>query len=311
MPRLVLALASLVLVLPLAPVRAQPPSSPPVHVERRSVELAGGAVARLATRWTTDGASSGASLAVGDAAPVVLVRGASAASIERGERVAVVAYEAYDGGPPFRLRAVRHDGGADVLGVERTLARPGARQGDIPFAVAIAPVPGRGFAVFFEEVQSDDPSAARTYLFMLGLDGEPTDSGREIAVPWPLAAAAWNGHGFHLALLYPGGSDGMRLSMVSTTPEGNPEQHPDWSSAAGFVADVHLVTVGAAIHAHYRGGPGGARWYETDVTVIEAWGSDRRHASDHGAIDPDATLVVDAAGHVRRIAARDDGLAAR
>ena len=60
-----------------------------------------------------------------------------------------------------------------------------------------------------------DPSATRTYLFQLDLEGAPLDAGREIAIPWPIAAVAWNGHGYHLAVLYPGSGSGMRLSMVS------------------------------------------------------------------------------------------------
>lgn len=288
---------------------AQPPPGPPVHVERRTAELEGGALARVTTRWAMDGSASGASLAIGEASPVVLARGATAAAIERGERVTIVAYETYGDGSPFRYRTIRRDAGHDVLGEEHALARPTSRGLDVPFAVAIAPVPGDGFALFFEEVQNDDPSAARTYLFRLDLDGVARDAGREIQVPWPLAAAAWNGHGFHLALLYPGGGEGMRLSMVSLTPDGLPEQHPDWSSAAGFVTDVHLVVEGAEIRAHYRGGSGGEHWLDADVTAIESWGSDRRHARDHGALGADATLVVGAQGHVRRAPARsDDGL---
>jgi hypothetical protein len=308
-PTLVLLLSSIFLLHAL-PSEAQPPPGPPEHVERRSSELEGGAMARLVTRWTADAIASGASLTLGDAAPTLLVRGASAAAIERGEHVAVVAYEAFDGGPPFCLRVIRREAGRDVLSEERGFARPGSRTGDVPFAVAIAPIPGRGFAVFFEEVQGDDPSGARTYLFHLDLEGQPMDAGVEIPVPWPIAAAAWNGHGFHLALLYPGGTGGMRLSMVSLSPEGMNQQHPDWSSAPGFVADVHLVVLGDHVHAHYRGGRGGEHWLETDVTAIAGWGTDTRHATDHGRLEPDTTLSVDAEGRVGRVSARDDGIAA-
>jgi hypothetical protein len=297
-----------VAVLTVSSARAQPPPGPPMRVERRSTVLEGGAIARVATRWTPDASASGTSLVIGDATSTILARGATSAAIERGERVAVVAYETYGLGAPFRLRVIRRDGGHDVLDAERELARPGTRTDDVPLAVAIAPIAGRGFAVFFEEVQSDDPSAARTYLFLLDLDGAPIDAGREVPIPWPLAAAAWNGHGFHLALLYPGGGGGIRLSMVSITEAGLPEQHPDWSSAAGFVADVHLVAHDARIDAHYRGGTGGEHWLETDVTAIASWGTDRRHATDHGTLAPDATLVIDPRGHVSRAPAHDDGL---
>jgi hypothetical protein len=269
--------------------------------------LESGTLARVVTRWTPDAMTSGASIAIGDAPPTLLVRGASAAAIERGEHVAIVAYETYEDATPFRFRVVS----SGALGAEQTFARPGTRRGDVPFAVAIAPIAGRGFALFYEEVQSDDPSAARTYLFQLDLDGHALDAGVEIQVPWPIAAAAWNGHGYHLALIYPGGGQGMRLSMVSLSPEGLPEQHPDWSSAAGLVGDVHLVVVGAEIHAHYRGGSGGEHWMETDVTAIGGWGSDRRHATDHGHLEAGVSFAVDAAGHAQRVPSRDDGIASR
>ncbi len=304
-----LSFAILALGIP-APASAQPPSGPPVHVERRSAELEGGTIARVATRWTPDASTSGASLTLGDETPTVLIRGATAAAIERGERVAIVAYEAFDGGAPFRFRVLRREAGRASVSEERSFARPGTRAGDYPLAVAIAPVAGRGFAVFFEEVQADDPSAARTYLFQLDLDGQPLDAGHEIPVPWPLAAATWNGHGYHLGVLYPGGGTGMRLSVVSITPDGTPEQHPDWSSAPGFIADVHLVSERDHIHAHYRGGSGGEHWLECDVTTIGSWGSDSRTATDHGRFEPDATLVVDVHGHVARAPSRDDGISA-
>jgi hypothetical protein len=287
---------------------AQPPAGPPVHVERRSTVLDGGATARLVTRWGLDASSSGASVTIAETTPTLLVRGATAGAIERGERVALVAYESFGDGAPFRVRAIRRDAGHDVIGPELALPRPGSRADDVPFAVAIAPVPGRGFAVFFEEVQQDDPSAAHTYLFMLDLDGAQPDAGREIPVPWPIGAAIWNGHGFHLALLYPGSGGGMRLSMVSLSPEGTNQQHPDWASAAGFVGDVHLVREGDHIRAHYRGGHGGGHWIESDVTEIRGWGSEPPAPHDHGALETDVTLAIDAAGHVQRVPSRADGL---
>ena len=296
MSRLALVFA---LVFSSAVASAQPPPGPPVHVERRSVELEGGVLARIATRWTPEASTSGTSLSLGDAASTVLVHGASAAAIERGERVALVAYEAYGDGAPFRVRAIQNG----ALQPERSLSRPGSRAGDVPFAVAIAPMPGQGFAVFFEEVQADDPTATRTYLFQLDLDGAPLDAGRELSIPWPIAAAAWNGHGYHLAVIYPGSGTGMRLSMVSLSVDGTNQQHPDWSSAAGFVADVHLVAVGDEIHVAYRFGD---HWRQSDVTHVRSWGTEPPAAPDHGTLGPDDTIAVDSAGHVRRVASRPD-----
>lgn len=296
------ALALLFAALVPAPARAQPPEGPPTHVDRRVVPLEGGSTARLVATWAPTEEASSLELSLGEAAPVAIVRGGAPGAIEIGGGVLLVAYEVGGSDRPFRARIARRQGAAYVLGEPRELARPGARTGDYPFAVAIAPLP-EGFAVFFEEVQSDDPSAARTYLFRFDREGVPLDAGHEIPVPWPVAAAAWNGHGFHLALTYPGGGGGMRLSMVTLTAEGQPQQHPDWSSAAGFVADVHLVVAGDHVRAFYRGGSGGDRLLESDVTAVRGWGSEPPRARDHGALAGDAAISIAADGQPTRIPA--------
>lgn len=269
----------------------QPPSGPPVHEERRLVSLAGGEVAQLVTRWAATGDDSGVTLAIGGTA-TPLVAGASAATIERGTQVALVAYESFGEGAPFRFRTIT----GTTLGEERSLARPGAREGDYPLSVAIAVMPDGGFTVLYQEVQHDDPTAARTYAFTLDAAGAPRGEGRELAVPWTVAAAAWNGHGLHLALLFPGYGTGMRLSMVSLSAAGQPEQHPDWASAAGYVGDVHLVRDGEHIRAFYRGGASGDRLLESDVTAIRGWGSEPPRATDHGALGQAQAIVIDVHG---------------
>jgi hypothetical protein len=273
---------------------AQPPPGPPVHEERRLAALAGGEVARLVTRWAPTADDSGASIAIGSNT-TALVHGASAAAIERGAQVAIVAYESFGDGAPFRFRVIT----GTTLGEERAFARPGGREGDYPLSVAIAPMPDGGFTVLFQEVQHDDPTAARTYAFTLDAAGAPQGEGRELAVPWTVAAAAWNGHGLHLGLLFPGYGTGMRLSMVSLSPAGQPEQHPDWASAAGFVGDVHLVRDGEHVRAFYRGGTSGDRLLESDVTAIRGWGSEPPRATDHGPLGADQAVLIDAHGAAR------------
>jgi hypothetical protein len=275
--------------------RAQPPDGPPTHIERRAVPLVGGGVASLVSTFAPTEEASSLALTLGDAPTATLVRGSAPGAIEASGETLLVAFEV--GGPdrPFCTRVARRVGAAYVLGETHPLARPGARTGDYPFAVVIAPLPD-GFAVFFEEVEANDPSAARTYLFRLDAEGVPVGPGREIPVPWPLAAAAWNGQGFHLALFYPGGGGGMRLSMVSVTAEGQPQQHPDWSSAAGFVADVHLVAEAGHVRAFYRGGAAGDRLLESDVTAVRSWGSEPPRARDHGALGEGAAITIAADG---------------
>ncbi len=283
-----------------APALAQPPSGPPDRVETRAVPLGADGSARLLSTWAADPARSGLSLRLGDREPVALARGNAAGAIEVDRDVVVVAYAVEDRRSPFRVRLVRRDGARYALGEAHEITRPGDRHEDQPFSVAIAPL-ADGFAIFFQEVQTDDPSAAHTYLVKIDRDGSTREAAREVPVPWSLAAAAWNGSGYHLALYFPGYGDGMRLSMVSLSADGQPQQHPDWASAAGYVADVHLVARDGHVRAFYRGGSGGDRLLESDVTEIRSWGQEPPHARDHGELSSDAAILVSASGTARSL----------
>ena len=120
-------------------------------------------------------------------------------------------------------------------------------------------------------------------------------------MPWALADVVWNGGGYHLALIYAGGGDGMRLSMVTATKDGQPQGHPDWASAPGIVMDVHLVKVGDRILAYYRGGAGGDRLIETDVTKHRQLGQVTRARDDRGALAQTTALAVNAKGEAVRM----------
>jgi hypothetical protein len=219
--------------------------------------------------------------------------GDAVGTIAAGHGLVVVAYEVA-GDKPFRLR-IADDG---KLREPIAFARPG-KADNSPFAIAATATPD-GFAIFYQEVQNNDPTAAHTY--MLELDGEgKAGTPKEIQVPWALADVVWNGGGYHLALIYAGGGDGMRLSMVTATKDGQPQGHPDWASAPGIVMDVHLVKVGDRILAYYRGGAGGDRLIETDVTRLGSWGSVTEHASDRGALAQTTALAVNAKGEAVRL----------
>jgi hypothetical protein len=270
---------------------AQTPGSPPSRVEARAVQLPDGRVARLVVRWGDRVDTCSAQLAVGAAPAETIYAGPAAATLTVGHGTFLVAYAVDDARGPFRLRTAALDGAGARLGAAVQVERPAGGPAGSPFAVVATPTPD-GFAVFFQEVQADDPTAARTYLVRLDRAGAPTGPAREVNVPWSLADAIWNGAGFHLALFYPGDGSGMRLSMVSLTADGVPQQHPDWSSAAGYISDVHLVAAGGRIRAFYRGGPGGDRLLESDVTAIRSWGSEPPAARSHGAIRATAAIVV-------------------
>ena len=234
---------------------------------------------------TTFGGKAGAKLSVAGGKPVALFSGGAVGTVIAGHDKVIIAL-ATEGKLPFRVAVAGKDD------KPASIARPTNRKGDLPFAVSGCATP-TGFAIFFQEVQTDDPSAAHTYLVELDSDGAPTGPAREVAVPWSLAAAVHNGNGFHLALIYPGDNGGMRLSMVSLSAEGQPQQHPDWASAAGFISDVHLVSDDdGKIHAFYRGGKAGDRILESDVTQIRNWGTEPPKAKDHGAISGRQAIAV-------------------
>jgi hypothetical protein len=182
----------------------------------------------------------------------------------------------------------------------RALARPNKRQ-DYPFAVVAAPTPD-GFTVFFQEVEPQNPNEAHTYMVELDETGAVTAEAREIQVPWALAAAAWNGHGYHLGLYYSGEGMGARLSMVSLGKDGTPQQHPDWATQPGTISDVHLVATGASIRAVYRGT--GNRLMETDVTKIGQWGRVSAKAKDLGALAASQAIAITAKGAATRVKVR-------
>jgi hypothetical protein len=262
--------------------------APPAHLDARAAAV-GDRTLAVQTRWAADGTGSGRLIVEGRPPTTLYEGGGGAATIATGHGVWLVAYEVDAAREPFRARVVRRDGDGVTIGDEQRFARPGGRH-DLPFAVAATPTPD-GFSVFFQEIQEDDPTAAHTYLARLDPRGAGVGAPVEVPIPWSLAGAIWNGAGYHLALIYPGAMDGMRLSMVSTTAEGQPQQHPDWASAAGIVTDVHLAKSGARILAFYRGGSG-ERIFESDVTQIGNWGGEPPAATRHGAIGEGEAIVV-------------------
>lgn len=269
----------------LAPLGA---SAQPAQVEARAARI-GPSTVKVVTRWDADGDGFGHLLLDGTE-PVRLYRGGGgAATLATGHGTWLVAYEVDSAREPFRARVVRREGGRLSVGDEHRFARPGGRH-DLPFAVVATSTP-TGFTVFYQEIQEDDPTAAHTYLARLDQEGRLEGAIGEVAVPWSVADAIWNGAGYHLALIYPGSMNGMRLSMVSTTAEGQPQQHPDWASAPGLVTDVHLAKSGARILAFYRGG-GGDRIFESDVTEIRNWGSEPPQARRHGTVGEGEAIVI-------------------
>lgn len=262
-----------------------------VRPDVRATYAPDGTLVRLLTTWSGD---AGAELYIGKKKKA-LHSGEVAGTAVTGHDKVVVALAVDDAKEPFRIYVL--DGG--TLSKPTAIARPIERR-DAPFAVAATATPD-GFSVFFQEVQTDDGTAAHTYLVKLDAEGAVGGAATEVPVPWSLGAAAWNGSGYHLALFYPGDQNGMRLSMVSLSTAGQPQQHPDWASAAGFISDVHLVATDGSVTAYYRGGKNADRLYEADVTAIRSWGSEPPDATDHGKLSFGKTIAISAKGAVNKV----------
>jgi hypothetical protein len=255
----------------------------------RAALASNGDVAKVVV--ASGGKKPGVELVVGKAKKQVYA-GEAVATIEPGHGIVLVAVSIPSKKQPFQIITI--DGGK--LGKPIALARPDKRD-NYPFALAATATPD-GFTVFFQEVEADNPNEAHTYMVELDKTGAVSEQAKEIQVPWWLAAATWNGNGYHLALFYAGGGTGTTLSMVSLSKDGAPEQHPDWATAPGAISDVHLISAGGRIRAVYRGTAG--RMYETDVTKIGQWGQVSNKAKDLGAIGKQEAIAITAKGSVTK-----------
>lgn len=291
----------------LAPASAQPadPQIPEIR-ERRAVELPaalGEGVAQVRTVWSPEAERNIGQVRIGRAAAVELHRGSPVAAAivsgaAEGHPSVLVAWaeSAPRGASRFWVRLYTADGWQPAVRVQR----PGA-SGD-PYAVVGTATPG-GYDVFFQELNG---SGATTYRARITAAGTATGAAEPLAIPWGLAAVAWNGNGYHLALIFPGGGSAPRLSMVTLSPAGAPQQHPDWASAAGMVSEVHLAQRGTRVIAFFRGGAGD-RMIERDVTRVGPWGREPGAPISSTRIRLSQAIVVHRAGDqvtARRLALR-------
>lgn len=147
-----------------------------------------------------------------------------------------------------------------------------------------------GFAILWQETSMTDPNdAAHSFLGRLARDGTWSVRPHSVEVPWPTAAMAWNGHGWHLALWFggfggQGGPDGTRVCLVTLSEAGQPEQHPWWVSRPERVGEVQLLRTDAGMEVFWRGGRDGQTLNSVQSTQIGNWGTEPPPAQAHGAI---------------------------
>ncbi len=235
------------------------------------------------------GGKAKATLKIGKAKATEVATGDAVGAVEVAHGKVVVALAMTHDKEPFRI----------IVGDKTTdIARP-AKRYDLPFAMAMTATP-TGFTVFFQEIEAQNTNEAHTYMQKLDKAGALDGKLVEIQVPWWIGDAAWNGKGYHLALYYAGEMAGARLSMVSLTEAGAPEQHPDWASAPGQLSDVHLVVEDKRVLAYYRGGTGD-RLMLTDVTKIGQWGSKTQPAKNLGALGATEAIAINGKGKPVRV----------
>lgn len=242
---------------------------------------------------TSGGKKPGARLET-KGASIPLANGELVGTLKTGHGTTLIALSVDDAKLPFRIATFD---GKQIAHVQK-LARP-AKQSNFPFAVAATRTPD-GFTVFFQEVETGNPNEAHTFMVELDKDGQAGEV-KEVQIPWALGDAIWNGNGYHLALFYTGEMRGARLSMVSATPSGVPQGHPDWATQPSAITDLHLVsTDDNKIRAIYRGGIGD-HMYETDVTAIGQWGQVTAKTKDLGALANNVVIAINAKGQPTKV----------
>jgi hypothetical protein len=250
------------------------PRTGTIRVER----LAADGRTVLAARTLLDGTSAVPTLAVaGDVALVAMVREGAGAFV----KLAFVDLPAAGG-----LQA------RPVIDVPRNAAGR-----TMPSWAVLAADP-EGFAILWQETNMVDPNdAAHSFLGRLRRDGTWSMRPQSVAVPWPTAAMEWNGHGWTAALWFggfggSGGPDGIRVCLVTLSPEGRPEQHPWWISSPQRVGEVQMLNTAAGMQVVWRGGRDGTTLSSFRSNAIGQWGQEPARAEQHGTIPEDEPFAL-------------------
>ncbi|MDQ3032886.1 MAG: hypothetical protein M3Y87_10750, partial [Myxococcota bacterium] len=199
--------------------------------------------------------------------------------------------------------------GALVAGPTLELARDiAARRSSLrPAAAVVAPTPD-GFTVLLQEQDTRDPNAdVVTTMTRIARDGAVLEAPHEVAIPWALGALAWDGRGYHLAVLWGGWgtqhAGSARVCLVTLSRAGAPEQHPWWASEFDALSDVQLVqrAGGGAMLVVWRRSDG-RRIAMHASTAAAGWSVEPPPALDVARIAPDAPFVVIPEGDGVRVA---------
>lgn len=271
---------------------------PPMQQQWDSLRLLGDSIYHLRTRWAAGRSGRTAEITLQalsrDHRPLAragrLYRGPAARAeiATRSHGFAVVLYRGGSQGQFVRV-IVRHvvpPGGGVVQPETIELPRPAGADW-APTNATICATPD-GFTVLWQEEPAGPTQARRARSFMTRIDGggRVLEPPREVPIPWGFGAIAWNGNGYHLALFYDGQQPGQtRLSLVTLSPHGAPEQHPWWISDPQTVDEVHLVPSSPGMVVVYRGGADGTTLRTVHASSIGQWGGATPPTRDLGRLE--------------------------
>lgn len=240
--------------------------------------------------------------------PLVLHDGPTVRTVVAGDRDALLVVAYHGGERPFaRAILARLERGALRAGPTIELSREIAARRDSlrPAAALVAPTP-EGFTVLVQEQDVRDPSAdVVTTMTRIARDGTLIEAPRQVAIPWALGALAWNGRGYHLAVLWggwgPEHAGSARICLVTLSEQGAPQQHPWWATPFDAVSDVQLAqrADGAMVLAWRRGD---GRAVMTHISSAPGrWSVEPPAPVELAAIAPDAPYALQLEGDVARV----------
>ncbi len=249
------------------------------------VEALEGRVVRVRNRWTAvdaAGAREGMLEIIDGEARVVLALGEPVLVTTASDGPALLAVSwGLEARSPLTAHVLRSRASAASSVV---IPREASASDHFVTAVVATAEPG-GFAVLSQEQSDADVTsgAAHTFLTHLAPDGSVRAPPREVAVPWALAAMAWDGRGYTLALYFSGfGAERerglLRVCAVTLTPDGAPEQHPWWVSAFEPVSAVRMARGEGGVEIYWASGE---RVRSRVVTAAGTWGSEPPAARAH------------------------------
>ncbi|AKF08085.1 hypothetical protein [Sandaracinus amylolyticus] len=302
-------LVSLALAVPTV-VLAQPVPMGPT----REVRALDAGLVSVTTTWSEARGRRAARVtaSLGAARPLVLHDGATVRTAIGGERDALLVVAFHGGEHAFvRARLARVvEGGALSAGPTLELSREhAARRPTLRPAAALVATTPDGFTVLVQEQDTRSPDAdVVTTMTRIAHDGALIEAPRVVAIPWALGALAWNGRGYHLAVLWGGwGTEHAgtaRVCLVTLSEQGAPQEHPWWASTFDALSDVQL--------ARRDDGAMVLVWRRGDALAVMAhvssapgrWGAEPAPAIEVARIAPDAPFALQLDGE--RIVARTE-----